>query len=116
MSKKYTLELNHHFDASHQLELDYLSPCQNCHGHRFSVRVKIVSSVLDRNGMIIDFQIIKNIINKLDHQHLNSILSFNPTAENIAKYLQEEISKKVLGEVEVTVWESPDASITYGKK
>lgn len=113
MASKYTLKLKHHFAASHHLILDYKSPCQRNHGHTFDVLVEIVSNSLDPNGMIIDFKKIKGIINKLDHQNLNEILDFNPTAENIAKYLQNEIRKEVLGEVKVTIWESPNASITY---
>lgn len=113
---KYTLELKYHFDAAHKLDLGYSSPCQQLHGHRWEVKVKIVSSVLNKDGMIVDFQTIKNIINELDHRYLNDIMSFNPTAENIARYLYYKIKEKVLGEVSITIWESPGASIIYGRE
>ena len=109
----YKLSYKTHFDAAHKLELDYSSPCQRLHGHRWNVVVEIVSKNLDRNGMIIDFKKIKNLVNELDHRYLNEVLDFNPTAENIAKYLYNKIADEVLGKVKVTVYESPDASITY---
>lgn len=115
MSKKYKLTLEHHFCAAHHLELNYSSPCQKNHGHSWKVITEIVSSELDNNGMIIDFAKIKDIINKLDHQDLNEILDFNPTAENIARYIYGRIKRLTDGEIKVTVFESPNASVTYGE-
>jgi len=78
--------------GSHKLNLDYKSKCQFMHGHNWIITVHCESETLNENGMIEDFAIIKNRIhNKLDHQHLNDILPFNPTAENIAKWITEQI-------------------------
>ena len=110
----YKLKLKHHFDSSHKLELDYKSPCQNTHGHRWEVIITITTYKLNKNGMVVDFKHLKEIVNELDHKCLNEELDFNPTAENISKYLYEKISK--LGElynVKVEIYESPEASITY---
>ena len=42
--------------------------------------------------MVVDFTLIKQKIHgRLDHQDLNKLLSFNPTAENIAKWIVDEI-------------------------
>ncbi len=112
----YRLKLNHHFDASHKLDLNYESKCQNMHGHRWNVLVEITAHELNDNGMIVDFSIIKEVINKLDHACLNDILDFNTTAEMISVYLAEEILKKIevdIDSIKVEVFESPDASITY---
>ena len=114
----YSLELKYHFDSSHQLKLDYPSACQNIHGHRWNIVVGIRSEVLDKNGMIIDFKHLKGVIDRLDHKHLNDVVKFNPTAENISKYLYDEIKnvmfeKEIPAMLKVTVFESPDASITY---
>ena len=36
--------------------------------------------------MIIDFKHIKNaIMDKLDHQYINDVIDFNPTAENMSR-------------------------------
>jgi 6-pyruvoyltetrahydropterin/6-carboxytetrahydropterin synthase len=114
----YKLKLKHHFDAAHQLILDYKSPCVKLHGHRWEVEVTIKTNYLDKNGMIVDFKLLKEIINHLDHCIINDKVEFNPTAENIAKYIYEQIqrvlnSEHTVNETEVTIWESPEASITY---
>ena len=42
--------------------------------------------------MVVDFAHIKQMIQeKLDHKNLNEVLSFNPTAENIAKWICDQI-------------------------
>ena len=72
--------------GAHNLKLNYESKCQNLHGYNWIVVVYCKSKELDENGMIIDFKYIKNMVSdKLDHQYLNEIVDFNPTAENMAK-------------------------------
>lgn len=78
--------------GAHNLELDYESKCKNLHGHNWIVIVYCKSETLNQNGMVIDFKHIKNkISDKLDHQYLNDIVDFNPTAENMAKWICDEI-------------------------
>ena len=110
----YTLKLNYHFDAAHRLMLNYESACTNIHGHRWDVLIEIKSTKLNANGILIDFKQLKEIVNELDHKMLNEILDFNPTAENISKYLHNKILKlNPQSKVKITIWESPEASITY---
>lgn len=110
----YKLKLQHHFCGAHQLTHAYSKECNdNLHGHNWKVFVEIEKRELD-NGMVIDFKKLKEIIDKLDHKNLNTILDFEPTAENIAHYLHDQIKKEVKdGYVKITLWESEDASITY---
>lgn len=81
--------------GAHNLKLDYESKCSNLHGHNWIINIYCKSEELDQNGMVIDFKNIKNkISDKLDHQYINEVVDFNPTAENIAKYICEEIGEK----------------------
>lgn len=119
----YILELNHSFAAAHQLTHAYSQECNNSlHGHTFKAFIRIQVNRLI-NGMVIDFKKLKEMIDELDHKNLNEILSFEPTAENLSKYLYDEIEKLFPGNfssdnsrdalIEITIWESDNASITY---
>ncbi len=78
--------------ASHFLKLDYESKCTNLHGHNWIINVFCKSEILNQNGMVTDFSIIKELIHKkIDHQNLNEIFDFNPTAENIAFWICQNI-------------------------
>lgn len=78
--------------GAHQLKLSYDSPCQNLHGHNWIVVVHCKAKELDENGMVIDFTHIKQKVHKkLDHQFLNDVIDFNPTAENMAKWICEQV-------------------------
>jgi 6-pyruvoyltetrahydropterin/6-carboxytetrahydropterin synthase len=97
---KKTLEIS----GAHRLNLDYESKCSNLHGHNWIIEIYMQSKELDKNGMVMDFtHIKKSISDKLDHQNLNEVFNFNPTAENIAKRICDELGEKCY---KVTVQES----------
>lgn len=74
--------------GAHNLKLDYESKCSNIHGHNWIVTVHCKSKELNCNGMVIDFTHIKRQIHdKLDHKYINDAVDFNPTAENMAKWI-----------------------------
>lgn len=85
---KKTMEIS----AAHRLTLDYESKCTQLHGHNWLITVYCKSAELNANGMVVDFTIIKQMIkDRLDHQVLNNVLPCNPTAENIARWICEQI-------------------------
>ena len=63
--------------------------------------------------MEVDFSHIKETVKgKLDHRNLNEVLPFNPTAENIARWICEQIPTCF----KVEVQESESNVATYEKE
>lgn len=117
----YELMVKLHFSAAHRVE-DYPGNCERLHGHNWTVEIYVENDKLDNLGMVVDFRTIKkktkSVISLIDHQYLNDIEPFNkinPTAENIAKWIYDQISKE-LKVSKVTVFESEDSSATYSRK
>lgn len=88
----YTVIKRLEISASHSLKLPYESKCQNLHGHNWVITVWCRSAKLNSDGMVVDFSVIRDIIkNKMDHRNLNEVFSFNTTAENIARWICDEV-------------------------
>lgn len=88
----YFIKKRLEISASHRLELDYPSKCTNLHGHNWIVTVYCRAAELNANGMVTDFTHIKKAVSdRLDHACLNDVLPFNPTAENIARWICDTV-------------------------
>ena len=121
----FVLKIVTDFASAHSLR-DYPGDCARLHGHNWQVEVMVCYQVLNEFGIAIDFREIKRqtklVVKRLDHQYLNEIEPFdvlNPTAENIAKYLFDEIAVLINNQnvklKEITIWETPRSAVTYSE-
>lgn len=109
----YEVKKRLEISAAHYLKLDYESKCANLHGHNWIIDVYLRSEKLNANGMIMDFSHIKKKIrDKFDHKVINDVVDFNPTAENLAKYICDELAPYCY---RVDVQESADNTASYIK-
>lgn len=93
------------FDAAHYIEGDE-GKCGNLHGHRWRVVLKVEGPLTE--DMLFDFRELDEVIDEYDHGYLNEILSVNPTAENIASCILEQIVQEDSSlDYTVRVYESP---------
>ena len=128
------------FDAGHRVHL-HESKCRNAHGHQYVVFIHATAEYLDKLGRIIDFSVLKEKFNgwideNWDHgfiyyeedkemeEALNMIqgqkkfaLPYNPTAENLAKYLHSVVAVDAMKDTGITiskivVWETENAFAT----
>lgn len=98
--------------AAHRLTLSYPSKCTCLHGHNWIITIECRARELNADGMVTDFTHIKEqILGRLDHSVLNDVLPFNPTAENIARWVVDNVENCYRCEVQ----ESEGNSAIYEK-
>jgi 6-pyruvoyltetrahydropterin/6-carboxytetrahydropterin synthase len=119
----YEISIISHFSGAHRLR--YLhGKCEELHGHNWKVEVSVVSNRLGKEGVTIDFGILKQKVEKvlkfLDHTYLNDLPYFSgiePSSENISKYIFDKVKSELKGRSvtlkKVTAWESETACATY---
>ncbi|MCC8417301.1 MAG: 6-pyruvoyl tetrahydropterin synthase family protein [Rickettsia endosymbiont of Bryobia graminum] len=127
------------FDAGHRV-IGHKNKCQFLHGHRYVLEVTAGSNVTDSLGMVIDFGLLKSIVKKwiddnfdhslILHQQDKEIgdkisswtgqkiyyLQQNPTAENIALHLKNDILPTLLTDndfmiLKVKLFETPNCFV-----
>ncbi len=115
----YKIKVEGHFSSAHNLR-GYKGKCESLHGHNWKVEVELAGDKLDKSGMLTDFKLLKarlnKILEKLDHKYLNKLPYFkrvNPTSENIAKFIYDNLALKLKGLKSVTVWESQNCRAGY---
>lgn len=95
----FEVTVEHSFAAGHSLR-EYKGKCENVHGHNYRIQITVEGEHLNRIGLLVDFVDVKRALRavseRLDHQFINDLEPFttlNPSAENLAKYFHDEVSK-----------------------
>ncbi|MBS3945565.1 MAG: 6-carboxytetrahydropterin synthase [Melioribacter sp.] len=126
------------FSASHRLynekysdeeNLKIFGKCSNPngHGHNYVLEVIVSGKIDPSTGYVIDLKILKqiireNVIDKVDHKNLNVDVDFmnglNPTAENIAIGIWNQLVNKIpSGELySVKIYETENNYVEYRGK
>jgi 6-pyruvoyltetrahydropterin/6-carboxytetrahydropterin synthase len=117
----FEIFVEHTFAAAHALR-NYKGKCENVHGHNYRVQVGLEGSELDETGLLFDFAELKKRLRAtseyLDHQFINELKPFdhvNPSAENIARFIYDEIQRelKTASLAYVRVWETDTSCAVY---
>jgi 6-pyruvoyltetrahydropterin/6-carboxytetrahydropterin synthase len=114
MTAKITVTRRLEFDTGHRL-LNHEGKCRHVHGHRYALEATFSAASLDKLGRVVDFGVIKEklgawldvhwdhtlVLSEQDRDLGDNIakqtgqtvyyLPTNPTAENMAAYLFENI-------------------------
>lgn len=106
-------------DAAHHLpNVPEGHRCRKLHGHSFRIEVHIIGPIDRQLGWVIDFADIaaafQPIRDVLDHSCLNEIDGLsNPTSENLACWIWQQLQPKLPCLNRVVVAESPDSACIY---
>ena len=97
----YEVTVKTQFSAAHRLR-GYDGKFENLHGHNWLAIGSVQANELDAMGVGVDFVMLKDkmndILSKLDYKNINDVPPFdklNPSAENIAKWLYDELSQAI---------------------
>ena len=124
------------FCYGHRL-LNYEGQCKYLHGHNGKLEIDVESKILDDKGMVIDFTVIKETVktwidSKMDHRMILSredpliplleaagqpiyVMEDNPTAENIAKLVFNQVKSQGIDVKEIRLWETPTSYASYSE-
>ena len=122
----FEITVKSEFEAAHFIK-DYPGKCARLHGHNWIVEAIVQGDKLNELGILIDFKILKNelnkVLDKLDHQYLNELEIFadkNPTAENLAVEIFNELETSEIfnGAAKlkaVKIYETPKSCVMYSR-
>ena len=123
----FVVSVQAHYDSAHFLR-NYKGKCERLHGHRYVVEAALATEGLNASGLAFDFVDVKKhlraIADWLDHENINDLPPFTeiePSAENQARFIHDELKKRVPGEMAeallyVKVWETPTQYALYTER
>jgi 6-pyruvoyltetrahydropterin/6-carboxytetrahydropterin synthase len=115
---KTTITVATTFAAAHRLP-DHEGKCSRLHGHTYGLEVTVQGTPHESGpaaGMIMDFaelraRVSEIITEPLDHQLLNELFPFVPTAEAVAAWAFTRLQEAGLPVVRVRLSEGPNSYV-----
>jgi len=107
------------FEAAHRLpHVPEGHKCARLHGHSYNVEVHISGEPDAHLGWIMDFSdlaaAVDPVIRRLDHYYLNDIDGLdNPTSENIARWLWQELKPALPPLTKIVISETCTSGCVY---
>jgi 6-pyruvoyltetrahydropterin/6-carboxytetrahydropterin synthase len=117
--------------------IDYEGKCCHLHGHNGKIEITLESDTLDHRGMVLDFGDLKVAVERWLDAHLDhkmvlreedplidllrqagepiEVVPFNPTAENLAKWVFEAVAELDYPVREVKFWETRKCHARYSR-
>lgn len=130
----YSVTKEIHFCYGHRL-LGHEGKCRHLHGHNARAMIRLESESLDRLGLVMDFKEIGDYVKswldaEIDHNMLLYkedpilpllrgagervyVMDANPSAENIARLVFEQVERGGFPVVEVAIVETDSAVASY---
>lgn len=82
------------FDAGHRI-VGHKYKCKYVHGHRFSLELTLESKELNQLGMVIDFGVVKSLVNTWIEDNLDHTLILNKSDKTLGQYISEYTGQKI---------------------
>ncbi len=130
----YSVTKEVHFCYGHRL-LNHQGKCRHLHGHNATAVIRLEAGELDELGMVCDFSDIGDFVKAwiertIDHNMLLHeadpvlpglqaagervyVMRSNPTAENIARLIFDQVTEGGYPVVEVSIYETDSALASY---
>ena len=108
------------FDSAHFIT-DHPGKCENLHGGRYALNVKIEGRIDPLTGFVVDYGYLKavakkHVIEKLDHQNLNFVcadLGWRSSTELLNIFIWEQLIEFLPGLIELQTYETTQSYCQY---
>ena len=108
------------FDSAHFIT-DHPGKCENLHGGRYALHVKIEGRIDPLTGFVVDYGYLKavvkkQVVEKLDHQNLNFVcadLGWRSSTELLNIFIWEQLIEFLPGLIELQTYETTQSFCQY---